>query len=67
MANENRRFTKCGTRSQAICERDQSGPRSWQETMARRADRIERLSAGHSPMLSQPGALADIVEKVAAL
>ncbi|OBL02343.1 hypothetical protein A5646_18500 [Mycobacterium sp. 1245499.0] len=50
-----------------VCERDQSGPRSWQETMARRADRIERLSAGHSPMLSQPGALVDIVEKVAAL
>lgn len=49
-----------------FCECDQSGVGYWQETMARRADRIERLPAGHSPMLSQPRALADIVDRVAA-
>lgn len=48
-----------------ICERDQSGPQSWQEAMAQRANRIERLSAGHSPMLSQPKTLAQIIDGIA--
>jgi pimeloyl-ACP methyl ester carboxylesterase len=50
-----------------ICERDQSIPPGWQKGLAQRASRIERLSTGHSPMLSQPGPLAEIIDRVAAL
>ncbi|MCA2323147.1 alpha/beta hydrolase, partial [Mycobacterium intracellulare] len=50
-----------------ICERDQAGPPRLQEVMSQRANRVERISTGHSPMLSQPGTLAEIINRVAAL
>lgn len=57
---------RCIPSTYVICERDQSGPPRWQEAMAQRANRIERLSTGHSPMLSQPKALAEIIDGIAA-
>lgn len=47
------------------CERDQCLPPQMQEAMAQRAERIHRLPAGHSPMLSQPKALAEIIKCIA--
>jgi hypothetical protein len=34
--------------------------------MAQRAENVQRLSAGHSPMLSRPSELAEIINGVAA-
>lgn len=47
-----------------ICENDQSGPPHWQEPMAQRAERVHRIPTGHFPMLSQPDALAEIINDV---
>lgn len=58
---------RCVPSTYVICGRDQCVMRPWQEAMAQRASRISRLSAGHSPMLSQPEALAAIIETTAAL
>jgi pimeloyl-ACP methyl ester carboxylesterase len=58
---------RCVPSTYVICERDQAVMRPRQEAMAQRASRISRLSAGHSPMLSQPEALATIIETTAAL
>jgi pimeloyl-ACP methyl ester carboxylesterase len=48
------------------CERDQALPLHAQEAMAQRAESVQRLSAGHSPMLSRPSELAEIINGVAA-
>lgn len=45
-----------------ICERDSAIPPTAQEGMARRrAHRIERLDTSHSPFLSQPSRVADLL------
>ncbi len=48
-----------------ICEQDQALPAAAQEAMASSADRVERLPSSHSPLLSMPGRLADILAKAA--
>ena len=44
-----------------VCERDNAIPVFAQEAMAARAGRVERLDAGHSPFLSRPDELAEII------
>jgi pimeloyl-ACP methyl ester carboxylesterase len=44
-----------------ICEADNAIPVAAQEAMARRADSVERLPTSHSPFLSQPAALAELI------
>ena len=44
-----------------ICEDDNALPVATQELIAQRADDIQRLSASHSPFLSQPAALARLI------
>jgi pimeloyl-ACP methyl ester carboxylesterase len=46
-----------------VCEQDAGLPVFAQETMARRAHRIRRLSSSHSPFLSQPDLLADLLRE----
>jgi pimeloyl-ACP methyl ester carboxylesterase len=46
-----------------ICERDAAIPPAAQEGMARRAHRVERLDTSHSPFLSQPSQVADLLRK----
>ena len=49
-----------------ICENDQAVPVQYEESFGATANaRIERCSAGHSPMLSQPGML--VVKIIAAV
>jgi pimeloyl-ACP methyl ester carboxylesterase len=57
---------RCTPSTYLICQHDQALPVSLQETMAKRTGRIERLASSHSPMLSLPGELVDIVHGVAA-
>jgi pimeloyl-ACP methyl ester carboxylesterase len=45
-----------------ICEDDNAIPVAAQELIAQRADDVQRLSASHSPFLSQPAALARLVK-----
>ncbi|PWY95830.1 hypothetical protein BO94DRAFT_530561 [Aspergillus sclerotioniger CBS 115572] len=48
-----------------VCENDQAAPPQYQEMFAALAKaEVDRCSAGHSPMLSQP---AMLVEKIAAV
>lgn len=50
-----------------ITEQDAIFPVAGQEALAARAgSRVERLDSSHSPFLSQPEALADIIERAAA-
>jgi pimeloyl-ACP methyl ester carboxylesterase len=44
-----------------ICEADNAIPVATQEAMAGRADDAVRLPTSHSPFLSQPAALADVI------
>jgi pimeloyl-ACP methyl ester carboxylesterase len=44
-----------------ICERDNAIPAFAQEAMSARAGRVERLDASHSPFLSRPDELAEII------
>jgi pimeloyl-ACP methyl ester carboxylesterase len=44
-----------------VCEHDMAVPVAAQETMARRAGRVLRISASHSPFLSRPAQLAGIL------
>jgi pimeloyl-ACP methyl ester carboxylesterase len=46
-----------------ICESDKAIPPSLQEVLARRAERVHRLSTSHSPFLSQPAALAQLIRE----
>jgi pimeloyl-ACP methyl ester carboxylesterase len=44
-----------------ICERDNAIPVFGQEAMSARAGRVERLDASHSPFLSRPDELAELI------
>jgi pimeloyl-ACP methyl ester carboxylesterase len=46
-----------------VCESDNAIPVAAQELMAERADDVERMNASHSPFLSQPAALADLIRR----
>ena len=46
-----------------ICESDKAIPPSLQELFARRAERVHRLSTSHSPFVSQPAALAQLIRE----
>jgi pimeloyl-ACP methyl ester carboxylesterase len=47
-----------------LCEKDQALPPALQEDFARRAGSVHRLASGHSPFLSMPGELADLLDQV---
>jgi pimeloyl-ACP methyl ester carboxylesterase len=47
-----------------VCEQDQAIPVFAQEAMSARADTVLRLDAGHSPFLSRPAELADVLRGV---
>jgi len=47
-----------------ICEKDQALAPAAQRKMARRATNILRLPSSHSPMLSRPGEVAQIIDAV---
>jgi pimeloyl-ACP methyl ester carboxylesterase len=44
-----------------ICEQDQAVPPTAQEAMSSSADRVERLPSSHSPLLSMPDRLAEVL------
>ena len=46
-----------------ICEADVAIPASKQEEFAKRANRIHRLNTSHSPFLSQPASLAQLIRQ----
>ncbi|MCF3961225.1 alpha/beta hydrolase [Streptomyces fuscigenes] len=48
-----------------VCEQDQNFPVPLQERFAAQATHTERLPTGHSPFLSQPRALADLLIRAA--
>lgn len=48
-----------------ICEQDQAIPVQAQEQMAQRATNVRRLASSHSPMLSRPAEVAQIIVDVA--
>jgi pimeloyl-ACP methyl ester carboxylesterase len=48
-----------------ICDRDNAIPVPAQEAMAARAGTTQRLDSDHSPFLTDPGALADLLRAVA--
>jgi len=45
-----------------ICEADNAIPVAVQEVMAKRADEVLRMQTSHAPFLSQPAALARLIE-----
>ena len=47
-----------------ICERDNAIPVPAQEMLSQRAGTVHRLDASHSPMLSQPDAVVEIIRGV---
>jgi len=49
-----------------ICEEDRAVPVDAQEAMAALVDHVERLPSSHSPLLSMPERLADVLERAAA-
>ena len=48
-----------------ICEEDQAVPVAAQEAMSELADHVERLPSSHSPFLSMPDRLAQVLERAA--
>lgn len=54
------------TTTYVVCEQDLAVPLAAQEAMSARADRLERLPSSHSPLLSMPERLAQVVDSVAA-
>jgi pimeloyl-ACP methyl ester carboxylesterase len=48
-----------------ICDRDNAIPVPAQEAMAARADTTQRLQSDHSPFLTDPDAVADLIRTVA--
>jgi pimeloyl-ACP methyl ester carboxylesterase len=44
-----------------ICEKDSAIPPAVQQRMARRAHRVERLNTSHSPFMSRPSRVADLL------
>ncbi|PWI20520.1 alpha/beta hydrolase [Streptomyces sp. Act143] len=51
--------------SYVLCDDDQSLPPSYQEPFARRTGAAYRLPSGHTPLLSMPDKLADLLEQIA--
>jgi pimeloyl-ACP methyl ester carboxylesterase len=49
-----------------ICEDDNALPVSAQELIAERADHVERLNTSHSPFISQPAAVAELIRRTLA-
>jgi pimeloyl-ACP methyl ester carboxylesterase len=49
-----------------VCEQDRAVPVAAQEAMSALADRVERLPSSHSPQLSMPQRLAQILDRAAA-
>ena len=49
-----------------ICKDDNAVPLFAQELMAERADNVERLNASHSPFISQPEAVAELIRRTLA-
>ena len=49
-----------------LCEKDQALPPALQEKFALRAGSLHRLASGHSPFLSMPGELADVLDQALA-
>ena len=47
-----------------ICERDQAIPLFAQEAMSQRASQVKRMDTDHSPFLSAPKELAEIISKI---
>ena len=47
--------------SYVVCEQDQAVPVQAQEATAATFERVERLPSSHSPMLSMPGRLAEVI------
>ena len=50
-----------------ICDRDNAIPVPAQEAMAARADTTHRLDSDHSPFLTDPDAVAELIRAVAPL
>ncbi|MCW8383842.1 alpha/beta hydrolase [Streptomyces justiciae] len=51
--------------SYVICDDDQSLPPAYQEPFAQRTGATYRLPSGHTPLLSMPDRLADLLEQIA--
>jgi len=49
-----------------VCEQDVAIPAPWQEVFATRADQVERWPTGHSPFLSAPERVVDLLAGLAA-
>jgi pimeloyl-ACP methyl ester carboxylesterase len=49
--------------SYVVCEQDQALPVQAQEALASNFDRVERLPSSHSPMLSMPERLAEVLSR----
>jgi len=49
-----------------VCDRDEAIPPEIQKAMAAQASRVEHLDAGHSPFLSRPHELSELIAKLAA-
>jgi len=49
-----------------VCEQDQAFPVAAQEATAATFERVERLPSSHSPMLSMPGRLAEVLHSASA-
>jgi pimeloyl-ACP methyl ester carboxylesterase len=49
-----------------ICEADNAIPVAAQELMAERADDVQRMNTSHSPFLSQPAAVAELIRSTLA-
>jgi pimeloyl-ACP methyl ester carboxylesterase len=48
-----------------VCANDQSVPLVLQESFAARAGNVARIASGHSPFLSMPGELAELIGEIA--
>jgi pimeloyl-ACP methyl ester carboxylesterase len=48
-----------------ICEEDKVLPVALQEHFAQRAGQTRRIASGHSPFLSRPGEVAEILRRAA--
>jgi hypothetical protein len=55
------RAWKTSPNTYVIYEADNAVPLFAQELMAERADNVERLNASHSPFISQPAAVAELI------
>ncbi|MFC8448208.1 alpha/beta hydrolase [Kitasatospora sp. NPDC057223] len=51
--------------SYVVCDEDQSLPPSYQEPFAERTGATYHLASGHTPMLSMPEELVDLLEQIA--